>query len=146
MFRVEFIGNLGADAEVRQVNGKEFVSFRLADNERRTDSNTGQVTETTTWASCMMNKRDGLLPYLRKGARLFVRGRADLRIYSSKTARGMVAGLDIFIDELELCGSTEQDRQIRESYYGIVDFLQSRGYKEPADMEKIPTLNPENHG
>ena len=30
MFKVEFIGNLGADAEIKESNGSKFVTMRIA--------------------------------------------------------------------------------------------------------------------
>ena len=34
MFKVEMIGNLGADCEVKDSNGSKFVTFRLAHTEK----------------------------------------------------------------------------------------------------------------
>lgn len=33
MIRLEIVGNLGADAEIKDYNGSKFVSFRVAHSE-----------------------------------------------------------------------------------------------------------------
>ena len=34
MFKVEVIGNLGADAQVKDANGTKFITFRVAHTEK----------------------------------------------------------------------------------------------------------------
>ena len=43
MLKVEMIGNLGADAEIKDHQGRKFVSFRVAHTEKWTDRTTGQI-------------------------------------------------------------------------------------------------------
>lgn len=67
MQKVMIIGNLGRDAEVKEVNGNQFVSFTIADtNKRKTAA--GEVVESTTWYDCTMNKTN-VFPYLKKGSK-----------------------------------------------------------------------------
>ena len=54
MQKLIVIGNLGVDAEVKNANGKEFISFKVADTSRFTDQK-GTVSETTTWINCAMS-------------------------------------------------------------------------------------------
>ena len=54
MFQSIVIGNLGADAEVKSMNGKEFTTFRVAHSQRWTDEQ-GQNHEQTQWIDCVMN-------------------------------------------------------------------------------------------
>ena len=44
MLKLVIIGNLGADAELRNANGAQFLSFRVAHSDRWTDRNSGEVT------------------------------------------------------------------------------------------------------
>lgn len=109
MFKCEVIGNIGADAEVKESNGKKFVTFRVAHSDSYTDS-AGQVHETTDWIDCVMSNVDSkVIPYLLKGVKVFVRGNARLRCYSSPKLRQMVAGLTINALEIELCGGTREE-------------------------------------
>lgn len=109
MFRSIIIGNLGADALVKNENGKPFVSFSVGHNDRWTDTD-GNVKESTQWISCAMNGDGGkLLPYLKKGKAVYVEGRTTTRVYSSEKLRKMVAGVNINVDHLELIGGSTDD-------------------------------------
>lgn len=105
MIKVEIIGNLGADAQLQEKNGNKFVAFRVANTDKWIDKSTGQVIESTQWISCTLNGDGGaLLPYLKKGTKVFVRGNAQFVIFSSAKTRQMEVGVNLFVREIELCG------------------------------------------
>lgn len=136
MFKVEIIGNLGADAVLQNVNGKEFITFRVAHTDKYTNQTTGEVTEQTIWASCLMNGRqEALSPYLKKGQKVFCRGNGSLRVFSSEKYKTMVAGLDLRVNEIELVGTTEADRQAIAAWNNCAYALQQKGY---TDFNQIP--------
>lgn len=109
MIKMEIIGNLGADAQLQSVNGNTFVSFRIANTDAWTDKATGEIKKTTQWVSCSMNGNGGnLLPYLKKGTKIFVRGNAQIVVYSSPKTHQMEAGVNLFVREIELCGSHQE--------------------------------------
>lgn len=107
MQKLIVIGNLGTDAEVRQANGKSFISFKVADTAKFTD-NKGNTTESTTWISCAMtgDADTKVLPYLKKGTKVYVEGRPSYRLYSSEKQRCMLAGVDLHVTGIELCGGS----------------------------------------
>lgn len=112
MIRIEMIGNLGADAELKDNNGRKFVSFRVAHTDKWKNSQTGQDNVSTVWASCAINgDAHNLLPYLKKGVKVFVRGSVQLNMYSSPKTHQIECGLNIAVWEIELCGGqkTETD-------------------------------------
>lgn len=114
MIKIEVIGNIGADAEIKDNQGSKFVTFRVANTDRWRDSN-GVEHSQTDWVDCVMNNAESkLVPYLKQGVKVFVRGNARLRVYSSKKERMMKAGLSINVLEIELCGgsSDEVPRQL----------------------------------
>lgn len=109
MLKVEVIGNLGADAEVKNSQGNKFVAFRVAHSNRYKDAQ-GNNIETTTWVDVTMNDTESkLIPFLKTGVKVFVRGNASLRVYSSPTDRMMKAGLQVSAWEIELCGGQSED-------------------------------------
>lgn len=111
MFKVEVIGNLGADAIIQKHQGREFVSFRVAHSDRWTDQTTGEVITHTIWVSCALNGNGGnLTQYLKKGVKVFVRGNGDVKIYSSPKTHRMEAGVNVSVSEIELCGSTSSNQ------------------------------------
>ena len=103
MFQSTVIGYLGTDAEVKTVNGKEFVSFRVAHTDKWTDE-AKQVHESTQWIDCVINGKSAVVDYLKKGVQVFVTGNANLRVYSSAKDRCMKAGITISVKTLELIG------------------------------------------
>lgn len=105
MQKIELTGNLGSDAEYRNDNGNEFIKFNVGVTERFTKQD-GTKVEQVTWHSCVLNGRqDNLLPYLKKGTRVFVRGDQKLRVFSSEKDRAMKAGSNVSVRELELIGA-----------------------------------------
>lgn len=99
---LDLIGNLGQDAQLRTDNGRSYVLFSVANTERfqRRD---GSNVEITDWVNCILNGDGGqLLQYLKKGRKVYVRGRASLRVFSSEKDRRMKAGVDLNVKEVEL--------------------------------------------
>lgn len=106
MLKVEIIGNLGADAEIKEANGHKFVTFRVAHSEKWKNEN-GEDKERTQWIDCTMSNADsGIVPYLKQGVKVFARGHMSLRVYSSPKLRQMVAGVSVAIQEIELVGGS----------------------------------------
>lgn len=109
MLKVELIGNLGADVEIKESNGSKFATMRIAHSDRWTDDQ-GNVKESTTWVDVTMNNTESkVLQYLKAGVKVFVRGTARLRVYSSQKDRCMKAGLTIVASEIELCGGSSDE-------------------------------------
>ncbi len=103
MLQAIAIGHLGGDAEVKQANGNEFTTFRIAHTEKWKDD-AEQVHENTQWIDVTINKKPAVLEYLKKGQQVFVSGSASLRVYSSAKDRCMKAGLTINARQIELIG------------------------------------------
>lgn len=80
--RVELIGNLGADPEVRLTNGGEVVAnIRLATTDTWKDKQTGQIKEYTEWHRVVLYRRlaEVARDYLKKGAQVYIEGRIRTR-------------------------------------------------------------------
>ena len=109
MLQFTILGNLGADAEKKEYNGRPFVSFRVAHSEKRQDG-----TEATTWVSCVMNGDGGnVLQYLKRGQKVFVQGRGRVKTFSSPKTHQIEAGLDVSVDRVELCGQNLTAEAVR---------------------------------
>lgn len=106
MFKSLVIGNLGADAQIKESQGSKFVTFRVAHTSTYTDQQ-GQKRETTIWVDCVMsNAESKVVPYLKRGTKVFVMGNSDLRVYSSAKERRMMAGVSINVQSVELLGGS----------------------------------------
>lgn len=106
MLQCTIIGNLGANAEIKAADGREFVTFRIAHNDSFTGAD-GTKTEKSMWVDCTMscsNGRPAVLPYLTKGTAVCVVGNISTRVYSSEKDRCMKAGITIHVQKLELIG------------------------------------------
>ena len=109
MFKIDVIGNLGADAEKRVSNGATYVTFRVAHTVKSVDIQTGEVIRVAVWVSCSKaGECTNLMPFLRKGAKVYVRGNAQLKVYTGHDGKPH-AGINLFVHELELCGSQVGD-------------------------------------
>ena len=86
--RVELIGNLGADPEVRSTsNGKEVVNLRLACSESWKDRD-GNRQERTEWIPVVIwNEGIGKIAkqYLRKGSRCYISGQFQTRKWTDQS-------------------------------------------------------------
>ena len=109
MNRLEVIGNLGADAEVKIENGSKFVSLSIADT-RRVKKQDGTYDEKTLWISATINGDGGnLLPYLVKGAKVCAIGDMEVRMYHSEKQRALVAGVKMFVRDIQLISTNVDD-------------------------------------
>jgi single-strand DNA-binding protein len=80
--KVELIGNLGVDPEVKAMpSGGNVVTLRLATTRRWKDRNSGDRKEATEWhrVVCFNRTADIASQYLRKGAQVYIEGRLQTR-------------------------------------------------------------------
>lgn len=103
MLQTTIIGFIGADAETKSYNGKEFTTFRVSHSDKW-KSEDGVTHEQTTWVDCVINGKPSVLPYLKKGTMVLCQGNTSLRVYSSPKDKCMKAGLTINVRICELVG------------------------------------------
>lgn len=109
MLKVELIGNIGADVEIKDYQGNKFATFRVAHSSKYKDAQ-GNETESTTWVDVTLNDTESkVISFLKQGVKVFVRGNASLRVYSSPKDKMMKAGLQVSAWEIELCGGQSDD-------------------------------------
>lgn len=104
MNQASFIGNLVSDAQQRTSRDGtgQFITFTVAVNQRQPD---GQ--QTAQYVDCVKTGDNArLVPYLTKGKRVFVTGRISARAYADRQGLPK-AGLDLYVRDLELCGSND---------------------------------------
>lgn len=106
MLKLEIIGNIGADAELKNINGETFCSFRCAHTSRYTDRQSGEVIENTQWISVTINRDvKNLLPFLKKGTKVWCYGDCSTRLYVGHDGQKH-AGLNLRAQSVELCGGS----------------------------------------
>ena len=107
MFKAEIIGNLGRDAELKRGNDGNYVVFNVCHSTKYRDREGNEVTN-QLWASCTRNGDGGrLLPYLKKGQKVYVRGNVSSRTYRGHDGNWH-SGINIAVDEIELVGASPE--------------------------------------
>lgn len=108
MLQAMLIGNLGADCEKKEANGRKFTTARVAHNERWTDA-AGNVHDNTSWVDIVLNDWPNVAEYLKAGTSVFVIGNLQTRVYSSQKDRCMKAGVTINVRHIELLGGRSDE-------------------------------------
>ena len=101
--KVQLIGRLGADPEVKQmVNGKSVARLSLATSQSWKDRNTGEKKEKTEWHRVVVFN-EGLVKvvqqYLKKGAQVYIEGQLSTRKWKDEQS-----GQDKYSTEILLQG------------------------------------------
>lgn len=100
MLQLEVIGNLGNDAEIKEFGGTKYVSMNVAHSERRKDG-----ANATVWVGVLWHGEGGnLLQYLKKGTKIFARGRFVPKIYTDQQGQPQYA-VNMYASEVTFCGS-----------------------------------------
>lgn len=106
MLQLEVIGNLGSDAEIKEFNGKKYVSMNVAHSEKRKDSS-----ENTVWVSVLWyGDGGGLFQYLKRGCKVFLRGRLVPKAYADKQNQPQCS-LNVYANEVNMCGGKQEATQ-----------------------------------
>lgn len=132
-----FIGNLGADPEIRSFqNGGRVCNLRLAVTDKWKAKDTGEQKEKTEWISIVL-KSDGLVGvaerFLRKGSKVYVQGSLATRKYQDQsgndryTTEIVVGGFDgklVMLDGAKGAGSDKgAQQQANHQQSGFADDL-----------------------
>lgn len=113
----QFIGNLGADPEIKSFqSGDRIANLRLAVTERWKDKQSGERKERTEWVSVTF--RAGLVEvaekYLRKGSKVFVSGKMATRKYQDRDGNDKYA-TEIMGNQLVMLESKPDGQQGQQS-------------------------------
>lgn len=108
MIKLSVIGNLGKDAVLNNVNGKNVINFTVAHTERYKDAQ-GTQKDRTVWVDCSYwTDRTGVVPYLKKGTQVYVEGNPDVRTYTTQDGRNG-ATITLRVLSIQLLGSRPND-------------------------------------
>lgn len=103
MIKTIATGNIGKDAELKQIGGNNYACFSIAITEKVKGENR------TTWVEVIKLDKDGkLTPYLKKGTRVQVIGKPTTSGYTNRNG-DIVTSITIWANELEFQGSANKD-------------------------------------
>ena len=100
--KVQIIGNLGADPEIRSTpGGAKVANFRVACSESWKDQS-GQKQERTEWVTCVAWKVTAEIveKYVRKGSKLYVEGKLQTRTWEDKNGGGKRYATEVLVDRI----------------------------------------------
>ena len=104
--RVTIMGNLTRDAELRKKgNATSVLTFGLAINEKKKDSETGEYVDAPVFVDCALfgARAEALAPYLTKGKKVSVDGR--LRYHSWMKNEEKRHALSVLVTDIEFADS-----------------------------------------
>lgn len=114
MIKLQVIGNLGKDAVVNTVNGKNVINFTVAHTERFKDAQ-GVQKDRVVWVDCSYwTDRTAVAPYLKKGTQVYTEGTPDVRAYTTQDGRNG-ATLTLRVNLVQLLGSKNGETSDQQS-------------------------------
>ena len=123
--KVQLIGNLGRDPEVKATNGGESVAtFNVATSERWKGKD-GQMQEATEWHNVVVwGKLAGICgDYLNKGMKVYIEGRLKQRKYTGKDGVEKYV-TEIICNEMKMldkpvAGASKADRKVADEVKSV---------------------------
>ena len=105
-------GNLGSDASLRQTqSGTAVLSWSVAVNDRRKNSQTGEWEDATSWVPCILfgNRAQSIAPYMIKGVKVSVQGKIRENRWQDKESGQNRSRLEVIVDEIEFMSSRQDN-------------------------------------
>lgn len=103
MIKIIATGNIGKDAELKQIGGNNYACFSIAITEKVKGESR------TTWVDVVKYDKEGkLTPYLKKGVRVQVIGKPTTSGYTNKNG-DVVTSITIWANELEFQGGVKKE-------------------------------------
>lgn len=106
-------GHIGQDAERKVIGDKNYVSFSIAENQRITNKETGEVQEVVNWYN-ILYRGDKIVDYLKKGTQVQVVGELRVDVYRSESSGTVKVSRSVFANTLQLLSSTAGEKQKQE--------------------------------
>jgi single-strand DNA-binding protein len=122
---IEVIGHVGRDPETRFTpNGKKVTSFSVASNKKRGGQDVTDWYRITVWG----DQFEKMMPFIKKGSGVIVKGELDARIYTDKEGHPQVS-LDVTAFKLDFLPSGKTGERTQTAFNG--GGTESFGSSEP---------------
>lgn len=106
MISISIIGNLGKDAVVNNVSGKNVINFSVCHTQTSKDKD-GNKTQKSTWVECSKwGETTAIAPYLLKGTKVYVEGIPEAQPWTNKEGASQ-ATLRCMVNRIELLGKSD---------------------------------------
>lgn len=105
MQKIEIIGRVGADAQVKDLGQNQVINFSVAVSETYVKNNE-KVTNTTWYEISKWGNNTAVAQYIKKGGLIYISGKINNRAWVKEDGTAQVVnGINAF--EIELLGSKE---------------------------------------
>lgn len=106
--RVELLGHLGSDADVKFTpNGKQYAMLSIATSRRWKPEGASEWKEETDWHRCVLWSPENVAGYLVKGKQVWIEGRLHTRSYEDGGEKKYVT--EIVVGDLILLGGGSRE-------------------------------------
>lgn len=112
--KCSFIGNLGADPEVKYMpSGDAVASFSIGVSEKWTDKTTGQKKEKTEWVRVVTFRKlaEIVSEYLRKGSQVYIEGKIQTKKWQDQSGNDRYTTEIVANEMLMLGGRSDSGQQ-----------------------------------
>lgn len=110
MQRIELIGHIGQDAEVKDFGENQVINFSVAVSESYTNKQGEKITNTNWYECSKWGNNTTVAQYLKKGQQVFVSGKPQARAWQ-KDDGTLVSNLGVNVFAIQLLGSKESQPQ-----------------------------------
>ena len=109
--KVQLLGNIGKDPEVRETEAGNIVNLTMATSEKSTDKS-GQKQENTEWHNLVVFGKlaDVVAKYVKKGDKLYVEGSITTRKWEDKEGNTRYT-TEVKVRDLTMLGGVEKKSQ-----------------------------------
>ncbi len=146
--KVILIGNVGADPEVRVLEGGvKVANIRIATTERIYNAATQERRDHTEWHSVTLWRglADVAERYVKKGSQVYIEGKIRSREWEDAATNTKRRTIDILADDMKLLGSRRPDSQYDEAGAPAPSYqrpAQTASYAPPATAS-VPATAPQ---
>lgn len=148
----QFIGNAGADPEIRTFNdGRKVANVRIAVTEKYTGKD-GQTHESTEWIPVVFNGKlaDVVANYVKKGSPVYVSGKWSTRSWEDQDGKTRYSA-ELKVSTLQLLGPKPQVQQQAAPAPGYAPqgypqqpvYQQPQGYPQNPGYQQQPAYPPQ---
>lgn len=109
MNRIEIIGHIGNDAEIKDLGTNQVINFSVAVSESYTNKNTGEKITNTTWFECAKwGNNTQIAQYLKKGQQVYIMGKPNNRAWQNEQGEIKVFN-GLLVNEIKFLGSRQSN-------------------------------------
>jgi single-strand DNA-binding protein len=114
MLKLQLIGHLGQDAQIKQVNDTKVINFSVAHTERFKNQE-GQQVEKTIWVNCQLwTDNTKMAEYLSKGRSVYVEGYPSANMFTNKEGIKM-CGINCRVTNVQFIGKNTTPKSEQET-------------------------------